>query len=92
MVNPPPNFSQTRGRGRAEKESGGVWGGAAPPPPPQFAVSIRGSEKIHMRAVLLAGCHFEANVHDGLNKLAGGLTKQRKTLTGSLCEGLSMVF
>ena len=30
-------------------------------------------------------------MHGGLNKLGGGLTKQRKTLTGSLCEGLSMV-
>ena len=37
-----------------------------------------------MRAVLLAGCHFEANLHSGLNNLGGGLTKQRKPLTGSL--------
>ena len=31
VLNPPPNISQTRGRGRAEKESGGGFGGAQPP-------------------------------------------------------------
>ena len=57
VLNPSPNFSQTRGRGRAEKESGGVWGGAAPPIC-NHNVSIRGSERIHMRAVFAGRMSF----------------------------------
>ena len=39
------------------------------------------SERIHMRALfLLAGCHVEANLHGGSNKLgpAGGADKAAK--------------
>ena len=55
--------------------------------PPQFAttMSLTGVLKESICTLfLLARCHVEANLHGGLNKLGGGLTKQRKTLTGIL--------
>ena len=58
VLNPPPNFSQTRGRGRTEKESGGVWGAA--PAICNHNVSIRGSERIHMRAVFAGRMSFSS--------------------------------
>ena len=64
VLNPPPNFSQARGRGRAEKESGGVWGAQ----PPQFATTMSLSAVLKgsiCALFLLAGCHFQANVHGG---------------------------
>ena len=65
-------------------------------PAPQFAATMSLSKVLKgsiCALFLLAGFHFEANLHGGLNKVCGGVTKQRKNTDRELvmCEGLSVV-
>ena len=76
LLNPPPTFHRPAAAAGLKKRAGG-FGGAQTPPPPicNHNVRIRGSERIHMRAVFSwqgVMLKLARRLKQGLNSWLGG--------------------